>query len=173
MVTSTDCSSNNNNNNPYTTNDFHHIHSPLEEVKFWNQQRDRHHQTITDTRAFPTKEGDDNEKLETIDQVCSHFQDVIAVFEYLEEHSLVGCEHGHDRVSTVKGRNGVDHDNDNRNEFAEDSVQNQSYHQKLDFLKRSFTDGNCIETVLYKVFEVKDTHGNYIYTSAVSLILYL
>lgn len=146
--------------------DFHHIQSPIQEVEFWKDLSEQ--STIISTKSMAI-------------EIHSILKPVLSVFEYLQKH--------HNGTSTCDAKDGIhtgtntctngantlikaDQINRPRDDYSDNNVpllQHQFHHSSFDFLDQHFTDGNCIETALYDMFQVVDKHGNFIYSALVCI----
>ena len=153
-----------------SVDDFHHVQSAIQEVGYWKDLSEQ--STSISTKSVAV-------------EIYSILKPALPVFEYIQKHN--------DGASTCSTNMGDDvhagissTDTNIVIETGQDSYPSKGYndkdvllpvlhhkfhHQSFDFLERHFTDGNCIETALYNMFQVIDKHGNFIYSASVSIII--
>lgn len=135
--------------------DFHSIQSPMQEVQFWKDRCDQ-------TSTISAKDASVS--------IYDTLKNVIPVFQYLDSCDISVGNEENDKIITTK-----EHENRNQTsnyESNDDIELYKSHHRSLDYLEKNFTDGNCIESALYSIFQVVDDGGNFVYTASVSLTSY-
>jgi hypothetical protein len=143
-----------------TLDAFRHIKSPLGEIEFWKGQQNEQHlnQNQNEPQRQHQQRLHSRSTKEAIDKVCQSFQDAIPAFEY-----LYLFKHNDSNSSNIEDVG------DNNHQHCRHNHHHNRNYQSFDFLEENFTDGSCIETSLYNIFQIVDVEqGNYIYTAAVS-----
>ncbi len=114
--------------------DFQSIQSPLQEVEYWKDLREK--------STTPWIK-------EVAGEIHSSLQDAILVFEHLA------------RCNVTKG------DFFTSSYTGNDIQHKKNQNQIFSFLEKKFTDGNSIDSSLYRVFQVMDKNGKYVYSALV------
>lgn len=128
--------------------DFHHIQTPLLEIAFWKELSEQSNIISTKTSAI---------------KIYSILKNAFPAFQYLQKHNDDTDVDNNDHTVIT-----AEEAHDNRSSKLSDAIlQNKFHHQSFDFLDKHFTDGNCIETALYNIFQVVDESGNFVYSTSV------